>query len=111
MYEQANVDLASEPLVAVGSVCRRGQDDEIVRILDRLSREGLAMHAFGVRSSALQRAADCLVSADSMSWSYTARRAAPMPGHTHKSCANCRIYAEAWHARQLQRLAPMRLAS
>jgi hypothetical protein len=109
MYQKAGVCLTYESVVAVGSVCRRGQDDEIVRILDRLAREGLRLHAFGVRSSALARVADCIVSADSMSWSYTARRSDPLEGHTHKSCANCREYAERWYRAQLNRLDPGRL--
>jgi hypothetical protein len=108
-YEARGVSLADERLVAVGSVCRRGADNEIVRILDRLAREQLRLHAFGVRSSALERAADCLVSADSMAWSYRARRSPPLPGHTHKSCANCQEYALRWYAEQQTRLDHLRI--
>lgn len=103
------LDITAEPIVAVGSVCRRGQDDEIVKILDRLAREGLRLHAFGVRSSALERIADALISADSMAWSYRARRSEPLPGHTHKSCANCKDFALLWHAEQMRRLSHTRL--
>lgn len=110
-YQRRDILLTYEPIVAVGSVCRRGQDDEIVRILDRLSREGFRLHAFGVRSSALERAADCLVSADSMAWSYRARRSPPLPGHTHKSCANCREYALKWYAEQSARLNHLRIGA
>jgi hypothetical protein len=35
-------------------------------------------------------------SADSMAWSFEARRERPFPGHTHKNCANCLDYALAW---------------
>jgi len=104
MYQQRGVYLTYEPIVGIGSICRRGQDKEIHNIIRRLAQEGIRMHAFGVRSRALAGCADVLTSADSMSWSYTARRSQPLPGHTHKSCANCREYAEQWHAKQVARL-------
>jgi hypothetical protein len=117
MYQQAGVYLTYEPIVAVGSVCRRSDDDEIVKILDRLAREGLTLHAFGVRSSALERIADALTSADSLVWSYSARREAQDPNweadHTHprggRTCANCFTYARRWYDAQLDRLDPGRL--
>ena len=118
LYERAGIDLGAERIVGVGSVCRRGQDGEVVRIVDRLAREGLLIHAFGVRSSAMARIADIAISSDSLAWSYAARREAERPGwqadHTHprggKDCANCRIYAERWYRRQLDHLAPLRLS-
>lgn len=104
MYAAEGIDLAEERIVGVGSICRRGQDKQIHQIVRSLAQHGLRLHAFGVRSRALAGCADVLTSADSMSWSYTARRRPPLPGHTHKSCANCREYAEQWHAKQIQRL-------
>ncbi|WP_442712727.1 deazapurine DNA modification protein DpdA family protein, partial [Streptomyces sampsonii] len=32
-------------------------------------------------------------------WSSHARRRPPLPGHTHKNCANCIDYALAWRQR------------
>jgi hypothetical protein len=104
MYQEAGIYLTYERIVGVGSICRRGQDRQIHQIIRRLAQEGINLHAFGVRSRALAGCADVLTSADSMSWSYTARRSQALPGHSHKSCANCREYAEQWHARQLARL-------
>jgi len=103
-YQQAGVYLERERIVGVGSICRRGQDRQIHEVIRRLAAHDLRLHAFGVRSRALQGCADVLTSADSMSWSYTARRNPPLLGHTHKSCANCREYAEQWHAKQMTRL-------
>jgi hypothetical protein len=111
-YQAQGVELAAEPVVAVGSVCRRGDDRAIHLILRRLAGEGLALHAFGVRAPALLGTLDCLVSADSLSWSYDARRASSRGepiDHAHPrgavSCANCLIYAERWRARTLGQLA------
>lgn len=102
MYERFYFPLESEPLVGVGSVCRRGQDDEIVGILNSL--RPLKMHAFGVRSSALARCAHFLASADSMAWSIEGRNTARRPNCVHprggKSEANCLRYALDWRARQ-----------
>ena len=47
-----------------------------------------------------------LASADSLAWSYDARRRPPLPGHTHKNCANCQPYALTWRTRVLNSLPP-----
>jgi hypothetical protein len=52
-----------------------------------------------------------LASADSLAWSYDARRAAPLPGRPHKSCANCAEYAECWRDDLIDRLESRGLAS
>lgn len=113
-YAHAGVYLEDEPLVGVGSICRRGQDDEIVSILDQIAGFGIRTHGFGVRSAAMERAADIITSADSMAWSYAARSAAMKPGYKppacgKKSCANCLHAALEWREAQLTRLAPQRL--
>jgi hypothetical protein len=51
-----------------------------------------------------------LASADSMAWSYTARRQPPMPGCPHRSCANCPRFALAWRDRVLRRVATQQLS-
>ena len=100
-YASIGVDLTSFATVGVGSVCRRGQDDEIVRILGRLSDDGIRCHGFGVRGSAFKRLRHRLASADSMAWSYNARKNPPMEGCTHKSCGNCPRWAKRWRDRLL----------
>jgi hypothetical protein len=61
------------------------------------------LHGFGVKTG-LAPYADCLASADSLAWSFVARRAAPLPGCSHANCANCLRYAAAWRERALGRL-------
>ncbi len=110
MYEQRGISLHHEPVVGVGSICRRGQDAEIQRVVRSLVLAGLDnLHAFGVRSGALLGLSDVLQSADSMAWSYSARLERPLPGCTHKSCANCLRYAERWHARTMAALGQLRM--
>ena len=103
MYERFSISLDNEPLVGIGSICRRGQDDQIVRILNLL--RPLKMHAFGVRTDALARCAHFLTSADSMAWSAQGRRVARRAGCSHprngKTEANCLRYALDWRARQV----------
>jgi hypothetical protein len=114
-YYAEGYPLDDAPVVGVGSICRRGQDDKIVGILDALAAFGLRLHAFGVRSEAMERAADCLTSADSMAWSYAARRDAQRPGFVscdpsvRKSCANCLHAALDWRLQQLARLDQQRI--
>lgn len=102
LYELAGVDLSAEPIVGVGSVCRRGATADVSRILRTLhDRHGLRLHGFGIKGDAAASCADFLASADSMAWSFTARNSLPHPGCTHKSCSNCLVYALRWYRRQL----------
>lgn len=100
-YERAGVDLTAEPLVGLGSVCRRANDDRIVQLIRELASLGIRMHGFGVKRSGVARLSHVLESADSLAWSYHARREPPLPGCTHMNCANCPIFAAQWVAETL----------
>ncbi|MFF6966234.1 hypothetical protein ACFY9G_23065 [Streptomyces anthocyanicus] len=99
MYADAGIDLAAEPVVGLGSVCRRQATSEIREIVEHFAGKGYRLHGFGVKTLGLASYADGLVSADSMAWSEDARRSDPLPGHTHKNCANCPDWAIRWHQR------------
>ena len=63
---------------------------------------GLRLHGFGIKTTGLHLYGHLLASADSMAWSYAARRAPALPGCTgHRNCANCLTYATRWRARIL----------
>lgn len=102
IWSSYGVDLYSEPVVGVGSVCRRQKTDEIGAIFRELARGGLLMHGFGVKSQGLKKYGDLLRSADSLAWSFTARRKPPLPGCTHKNCANCPKFADLWRSNVLR---------
>lgn len=107
MYVAAGVDLGNYPVVCLGSVCRRQATGEIGDIVSAL-REldvGLPLHGFGVKMLGLRRYGYMLETADSLAWSYDARRSAPLPGHSHKNCANCLTYALQWRERALAAVA------
>lgn len=103
-YEAAGVDLGAYDLVGVGSVCRRQATDEIGAILaglrDRDRR--LPIHGFGVKTQGLKQYAELLSTADSLAWSYNARRNPPLPECSHSSCANCHRWALRWRSRALE---------
>jgi hypothetical protein len=103
LYAAAGVDLASGGLVGLGSVCRRQSTGEIEAIVEALAAYGLRLHGFGVKTAGLARYGQHLRSADSMAWSYDARRREPLPGCPHRNCANCLTYALAWRRRLLRR--------
>lgn len=65
--------------VGVGSVCKRnGQIGALLAVLEAIhaERPDLRLHGFGIKTTALrdQRVCDLLYSADSMAWSFAARR-------------------------------------
>lgn len=105
-YAAAGVDLVDRPVVGIGSVCRRQATGQIAGIFDSLTQRGLKMHGFGVKSQGLSMYADALVSADSLAWSYWARRDARKGiRHCAKStCANCLHYALAWRDNVIEKL-------
>ena len=107
-YERAGIRLAEEPLVGVGTVCRRQATTQAGAILSSLAADGLRLHGFGLKVQGLRSAAPYLASADSLSWSLNARRRPPIAGHTHKNCANCPEWALAWRE---ELLASMRSAA
>ncbi|TCB90468.1 hypothetical protein E0H26_26970 [Micromonospora zingiberis] len=109
MYQAAGVDLAGMR-VGVGSLCRRGSQREVARVLGTLAPLGMRMHGFGVSINALRLVGPLLASSDSQAWSATARRERiRLPGCTHLSrpdpltgsrvptdCRNCFRYALAY---------------
>ncbi|MFG2694834.1 hypothetical protein [Kitasatospora sp. NPDC048407] len=101
LYEKAGIDLAAEPVVGLGSVCRRQATGEAALIVAALADRSLKLHGFGFKTLGLRLAGHRLASADSLAWSFEARRKPPLPGHTHKNCANCLPYALAWRTRLL----------
>lgn len=104
-YGQEGVDLVGEPLVGVGSVCRRSATGEVAAILAELAESGLALHGFGVKLGALRRASWTLASADSMAWSFAGRIGGNLCGGSHKACGNCLDWAMMWRMQVLSAVA------
>jgi hypothetical protein len=70
----AGVELHTLPRVGVGSICRRQHTIRASLILAEIARHGIKVHAFGLKVTALRFVHADLASADSMAWSYAARR-------------------------------------
>jgi hypothetical protein len=82
-------------LVGVGSICKRNTDvRQIEAILSAIKRRrpDLRLHGFGIKTTALGSGVvrDCLASADSMAWSFAARR----QGRGQNDWRNARAFAE-----------------
>lgn len=103
-YAAAGIDLEAEPVVGVGSVCRRQATAEIAEIIAVLS-QSLRLHGFGVKADGIARYGWMLASADSMAWSSRGRRIRPCPRRGLTSCANCRHHALEWRDRVLRQTA------
>jgi hypothetical protein len=105
LYRDAGVDLWAEPVIGLGTVCRRSRAPEITLIVNELAGTGLRLHGFGMKSAGLARVGHLLASADSMAWSTRGRmawqherRQLCVGGH-RGSCANCRGWALGWRER------------
>ena len=105
-YDHAGIDLLKEPVVGLGSVCRRQHTQEAETIIRVLYRIGIRLHAFGFKVGGLRRAGKYLRSADSMAWSYQARyRPVKLSGCSHRgTCQNCPQFALLWRRRLLRML-------
>jgi len=104
MFEVAGVDLRSEPVVGLGSVCRRQNTEDIERIVTCFHSKGLRLHGFGVKIQGLRRYGEMLESSDSLAWSFGARYlqehcSVCKPKPTTKNCANCLNYALEWRSK------------
>lgn len=102
-YAAAGVDLPALPIVGIGSVCRRQSTSEIVPLIRSVATTGIRLHGFGVKVAGLRQIASQLTSADSLAWSFEARRQpVRLSGcTTHANCANCLPWALRWRDRVL----------
>ncbi|WP_405183695.1 hypothetical protein OG225_43345 (plasmid) [Nocardia sp. NBC_01377] len=109
LYDRAGIDLAAEPVVAVGSVCRRQNTTEAGEIIAAIIEAvpGIRLHGLGIKTAGLGAYGSSLLSSDSMAWSATARlEGIRLPGcHGHKNCANCLRFAFLWRLRVLAAVA------
>lgn len=53
LYQAHGIDLAREPRVGVGSICRRQATGEVKEIIWALADKGLSLHGFGVKTRGL----------------------------------------------------------
>lgn len=103
LYARFGVDLASLPVVGVGSVCRRQNTGLLRQVLIAIRQAGVErLHGFGIKLDGLVVDAPLLKSADSLAWSKTAMHEPPLPGHTHEHCNNCLEYALLWREKVLE---------
>lgn len=105
-YARSGIDLRAEPNDGLGSVCRRQATKEAAEIVVTLANAGIRLHGFGFKIKGLERVAHRLVSSDSLSWSYRARREGRpfFQECEHKACNNCMRFALKWRADLVDRL-------
>ncbi|GHJ45860.1 hypothetical protein Cs7R123_32020 [Catellatospora sp. TT07R-123] len=110
LYARHGVDLARQPLLDVGSVCRRQGSAEAERIVSLLNNLGLnRLHLYGSKTLGLARFAPRIESSDSMAWSFAARYQPRLRSCLHLGhCGNCRRYALRWRSRLPASLAAQR---
>jgi hypothetical protein len=89
LYDREGVDLRAEPVVGVGTMCRRQAMIRGPLILRDLASDGYRLHAFGFKVEGLRQVGAVIASADSTAWSARWRHEPRLPGHTHQHCNNC----------------------
>lgn len=101
-YAAAGINLEAEPVVGLGSVCRRQALGEAEMIVHSLAP--LRLHGFGMKGAAVSLYGGLLESCDSMAWSFAGR----MKGRCGraKTCANCLHYALEWRHAALHPVTP-----
>lgn len=107
MYADARVDLRAEPVVGLGSTCRREGTSEVRELVETLAGMGIRLHGYGAKTSGLRQYGHLLASADSFSWSYGARKRGGLCQHGRgiKWETNCPDWAGAWRSNVLAGLA------
>ena len=117
-YAVAGIDLAAEPIVGVGTICKRQSSRKAARIIRAIALHRIRIHAFGVKADGIRLFGDWIESADSMAWSYVARRRPILLGDDgsppgpcaaagkHKNCANCLLWALEWRQTRIVDQAP-----
>lgn len=106
MLELAGIRLADEPLVGLGSVCRRQGTREIAEIVRYFAAQGIRLHGFGVGVRGLSLYGDRVASIDSNAWSYNGRLDVGLCPHgLVKREANCPRKALSWLSGALARVA------
>lgn len=104
-YELAGIDLRAEPVVGIGSVCRRQNALGAAELVASIAATGVRLHGFGFKTLGLARCKSAMVSADSLAWSFRARKLPPMAGCVgHVHCNNCQRFALQWRRELLARL-------
>ncbi|ACU77817.1 conserved hypothetical protein [Catenulispora acidiphila DSM 44928] len=95
LFARSGVDLEHEPVVGLGSVCRRQGTGEIRAIVESVAALRIRLHGFGVKTAGLGIYGRHLASADSLAWSYQGRY---RPGCRvgHRTEANCARWAAEW---------------
>lgn len=107
-YAKAGVDLTREPVVGVGSVCRRQDTADAEKLMRALYRMNILPHGFGFKKEGVVNAGKFMESADSMAWSYAARfRPVRLPEcrHPYPTCEYCERWALQWRRQLLRALA------
>lgn len=104
MYHAAGINLAACDTVGLGTICRRQATKGVESLIFRLHSAGIPIHAFGMKFGGFSRCWDIIKSADSLAWSYTARRSSPLPECSHRNCANCIAFALKWREKLLASL-------
>ncbi len=109
LYEltRAGLGVTTEPLVGLGSVCRRQGTAEVTQIVRKLAAHGVRLHGFGVGVSGLSLYGQDIISSDSTAGSYNKRVNVGHCVHPDSGVKweqNCQIAARGWWEKACARL-------
>jgi hypothetical protein len=101
----AGIDISTFPAGGVGSVCRHQSPTRAGTVLACQQDARAKRHSLVFKTRRLTLAQDSLTSADSLAWSYTARRKPPPECvGRHEHCGNCMRAGLRWSHRVTREL-------
>jgi hypothetical protein len=104
MFIAVGARFGDEPLVGLGSVCRRQGTQETADLVRALAAYGLRLHGFGVGARGLSLYGTQVTSIDSNAFSYHGRRRGRCPHGVVRWEANCPVNARDWWRKAGDRL-------
>lgn len=101
-YDRAGIDLKSEPLAGIGTVCRRQHKADVQHIMRTFASRNLRLHGFGIKIDSLSQWRRSQVRFDVL------EQASPLRARMHSATApNRTAYASpSWYRRSQTRLNP-----
>lgn len=105
LYEKKGLSLKAQPLIGVGSICRRQNTLRAQMWIREWASYGLKLHGFGFKIEGIKECFQSLETADSQAWSFHARRM-KISNQDPEADSNSLEQALEWRSGLMEQLTP-----